>query len=396
MRQASRGGQGSPRAEHVVEGLPPLQVLHREVGHAGDLALLVDADDVRMIEGVADLRLAQEPHEELAVVEEVRERALQGHDIVAALGQEHRGHSPLAELLAQRVVAEPLARTAREGRQRRSAGTRGHAARSGGAGSRGCGRVDDGGAQRVRAARRLRPIRRHGRLGADRGPRVPFPQAPPDQDPEAHHARDQQCGQERREPRGLGKEGHADLGGPRGGDRDPLRDLGVAVIREPHPMRPGGDTGLHQAAGGGIGLADGLVVQIDRGTGRIREHHEGRRLEEPGRHRHLRSARGRLGVEASRLSNELARDDLHGEGLVGQPFLPQRDLVGSRRDFDPQGCRAHQVVTEEDRGAGGIAAQLQNTRLARRRGGRRRGLTADRHHPHGGQGQQRAEQGRRT
>ena len=65
-RAAAKRGSAAPSRRMKAEERLARHELHREVGHALDLAALEDADDVRVVERAADLGLAQEAVEELA------------------------------------------------------------------------------------------------------------------------------------------------------------------------------------------------------------------------------------------------------------------------------------------------------------------------------------------
>ena len=65
-----RGERGCYSAVGVEPGAQGLAVdeLHREVGDGSDLPAVVDADDVRMVERPAEIRLSNEPFEEARIV----------------------------------------------------------------------------------------------------------------------------------------------------------------------------------------------------------------------------------------------------------------------------------------------------------------------------------------
>jgi len=108
LHHDARRRAGSQRAgvlEMSLQGLAGDQ-LHGEVRHALHLATLEDADDVGMVEGAADLRLPLEALQELRLVQERRQRALERADLAPALGLVDRGHAPAAQRCEQPVVAK--------------------------------------------------------------------------------------------------------------------------------------------------------------------------------------------------------------------------------------------------------------------------------------------------
>jgi hypothetical protein len=84
----------------------PLHQLHGEVGHAFHLAPLEDAHDVGMMQGAADLRLAQEALQELRLFQEGGQGTLERVDLAAPLHPVDRRHAPASERLDQPIVAE--------------------------------------------------------------------------------------------------------------------------------------------------------------------------------------------------------------------------------------------------------------------------------------------------
>ena len=88
--------QGPVALEARLQGLARHE-LHGEVRHALHLAALQDADDVGMVQGAADLRLAQEALQELRLLQERGQRPLERADLAAPLGLVDRGHAPAAQ-----------------------------------------------------------------------------------------------------------------------------------------------------------------------------------------------------------------------------------------------------------------------------------------------------------
>jgi hypothetical protein len=90
-----------------------LEVLHREVVVAVEIAELEDLADVRVREARRELRLGEEHRDEARVLGEVRQDPLDHHQLLEAggagqQGDEHLAHAPLGELGEQGVLAEPV------------------------------------------------------------------------------------------------------------------------------------------------------------------------------------------------------------------------------------------------------------------------------------------------
>ena len=96
-RRASRACSVSPGSSSIVKNGTPC-----------DLAALQDADDVRVVEGAADLRLAQEALQELRLLQERAQRPLERADLAAALRLVDGGHAAAPQRLEEPVVAEVL------------------------------------------------------------------------------------------------------------------------------------------------------------------------------------------------------------------------------------------------------------------------------------------------
>jgi hypothetical protein len=112
LRHLHDDGRGDPGLERSApdRGLQrlPLDESHGEVRHALDAAPLEDADDVGMVQGAADLGLAQEALQELRVVEKDREGSFQGDRLPSPFGFVDRGHAALAEEAEEAELPEPL------------------------------------------------------------------------------------------------------------------------------------------------------------------------------------------------------------------------------------------------------------------------------------------------
>jgi len=100
---------GSP-LEDALE-VVAVDELHRDVVGVGDLAEIVDVDDVVVVELRRELRLVDEHRDELFVVRHVRQDLLDRHRFLEAFDALHPGfpdlgHSARRNLLEQRVLAE--------------------------------------------------------------------------------------------------------------------------------------------------------------------------------------------------------------------------------------------------------------------------------------------------
>ena len=92
-------------------GVAPRHELHRDVERAAGAAEVVDADDVRVLEADRDLRLVDEHVDEVVVLDEVREDALDGDQALEPLGAEglrleHLGHAAHPDALEEEVFSE--------------------------------------------------------------------------------------------------------------------------------------------------------------------------------------------------------------------------------------------------------------------------------------------------
>jgi hypothetical protein len=91
-----------------------LDVAHRDVEQAVDLARLVDGDDVRVIEGGGELRLAQEAQAKALVLREAGRQELQRNLPLQPriVGQIDDAHAPMAEhaldAVARKLGADPF------------------------------------------------------------------------------------------------------------------------------------------------------------------------------------------------------------------------------------------------------------------------------------------------
>ena len=100
-RRVERGAR-----DDVLQRLP-LAVLHRDVVGAVELAPVVDADDVRVLQAGRGGRLAPEALHELLILRKPRVQQFHRHlaTEVRVLGAVHVGHSSRAELAQDAIAA---------------------------------------------------------------------------------------------------------------------------------------------------------------------------------------------------------------------------------------------------------------------------------------------------
>ncbi len=117
LAQARDEPRGDARRHHLALLLLLLQQaaeidtvhpLHRDEGRAVEVPQLEELDDARVVQRRRDARLVEEHADELGLLREVREDALEHHHAVAArvLGEEQLRHAADGEPLEQQVRAE--------------------------------------------------------------------------------------------------------------------------------------------------------------------------------------------------------------------------------------------------------------------------------------------------
>ncbi len=130
---AERGGRARGLAEHAVQRLTH-EIRHREVVDALDLAELVHAADVRVVDARRDARLVEEHRREAWVAREVRVDALERDELLEAawalrLREEHGAHAAARELVAEHVGPEASRRAQRRDVSFVAEGRVGHASK---------------------------------------------------------------------------------------------------------------------------------------------------------------------------------------------------------------------------------------------------------------------------
>jgi len=199
-----------------------------------------------VVEAAPDLGLTQEALEELGIVEQVPERPFQRRELPAALGLVDRSHPAFAQHLEQTEFPEPFLAPLVDPPSR----------------------IHDS-----RWRRRARGQPPGGSLVAD----TRLLRAP-ERNPGDHH---DEADRHQREgdQAGAGPDGHGGHRPQRGvdGGGAPRRDVDVMDrvlvfgARHAHAMAAGCQSGLHQAPALRVGRAHRLVVDVHRGSRRLRE-----------------------------------------------------------------------------------------------------------------------------